>query len=68
MQSLAYRNLNFIFVSFFVSFSFHVSQSKIIYNFISNSYCGFMDEVYTFYEAAKLHLTKNELGEKGYGL
>jgi len=27
-----------------------------------------MDEVYTFSEAAKLHLTKNELGGKGYGL
>ena len=28
----------------------------------------FMDEVYTFSEAARLHLTKNELGGKGYGL
>jgi pyruvate,orthophosphate dikinase len=27
-----------------------------------------MDEVYTFKEAAKLKLTKNELGGKGYGL
>jgi len=27
-----------------------------------------MDEVYTFSEAAKLRLTKNELGGKGYGL
>ena len=27
-----------------------------------------MDEVYTFSEATRLHLTKNELGGKGYGL